>query len=126
MGHAYTVLEAKQLTKGPKKGTKLIKVRNPWGSETYNGPWSDKSNLWDAQSKEEVDLVDDSKDGLFWTDIDTYLANFGATSINYDAWGWAESKFLMIDDNTETKGTIRFCGPTCTKHSFKLTSTVKQ
>ena len=60
MGHAYTVLEAKQLTKGPKRGTKLIKVRNPWGSETYNGPWSDKSNLWDAQSKEEVDLVDDS------------------------------------------------------------------
>ena len=59
MGHAYTVLEAKELTQGPKKGTKLIKVRNPWGKEKYNGPWSDKSDLWDDLSIEEVDLVDD-------------------------------------------------------------------
>ena len=59
-GHAYTVVEAKQLTKGRRRGTKLIKLRNPWGKETYSGPWSDKNNLWDNQSKEEVDLVDDS------------------------------------------------------------------
>ena len=122
MGHAYTVLEAKQLT----NGTKLIKVRNPWGRETYNGPWSDKSDKWDAQSKKEVDLVVDSEDGLFWTDIDTYLANFEYTSINYDARGWAESKFLMIDDKTRREGELEVCGPTCTRHTFTLTSTVKQ
>ena len=94
MGHAYTVLEAKQL----KNKTKLIKVRNPWGRETYNGPWSDKSPLWDAQSKKEVGMVDDTKDGLFWTDIDTYLNNFSHTSINFDSFDWAESRFLKIDD----------------------------
>jgi len=42
--------------------------------------------------------VDDTEDGMFWTDINTYLNNFASTSINYDAFNWAESKFLMIDD----------------------------
>jgi hypothetical protein len=39
-GHAYTLLGAREL----KDGTKLLKMRNPWGSENYNGPYSDKSN----------------------------------------------------------------------------------
>lgn len=37
--HAYSVLGVKTLS----NGTRLIKVRNPWGSERYSGPWSDKS-----------------------------------------------------------------------------------
>ena len=71
-------------------------------------------------------MVDNTADGIFWTDFDTYKTNFSSTSINYDPENWAQAKFLMIDDNSSTKGTIEFCGPTCTKHSFKLTSTVKQ
>lgn len=41
-GHAYTVLSVLTLS----DGTQLLKIRNPWGTENYNGPWSDKSELW--------------------------------------------------------------------------------
>jgi glycosidase len=39
-GHAYTLLGAVTLN----DGTKLVKIRNPWGSEAYTGPYSDSSN----------------------------------------------------------------------------------
>lgn len=37
--HAFTILDAQQLT----NGTKLIKMRNPWGSEMFVGDYSDLS-----------------------------------------------------------------------------------
>lgn len=36
-GHHYTVLGAHTF----KDGKKLINLRNPWGSEEYNGRWSE-------------------------------------------------------------------------------------
>jgi hypothetical protein len=43
--HAYTVIDAFIYN-----GTKLLKMRNPWGSEQYSGPWSDGSVEWTAQA----------------------------------------------------------------------------
>ena len=34
---------------------KLIKLRNPWGRETYKGPFSDMSKKWSNKLKEEVE-----------------------------------------------------------------------
>lgn len=49
--HAFTVLGAKKL----KDGTKLIKMRNPWGKETYKGSWSDTDTTnWTAAHLKEV------------------------------------------------------------------------
>jgi hypothetical protein len=45
-GHAYTMLGALKLTDDTGKEWNLIKMRNPWGSEGYNGPWSDKDDRW--------------------------------------------------------------------------------
>lgn len=42
--HAYTMLDTLTLS----NGQRLIKMRNPWGSETYNGPWGDDSAKWTA------------------------------------------------------------------------------
>jgi hypothetical protein len=45
-GHAYGVLDAIELKGGAHDGQKLIQMRNPWGINEYNGPWSEKSSLW--------------------------------------------------------------------------------
>ena len=37
-GHAYSLMGTAKLT----DGTELLKVRNPWGSEVYDGPYSDE------------------------------------------------------------------------------------
>ena len=64
--HAYSVLDARELS----DGTQLLHVRNPWGSERYHGPFSDKSKLWKDFS-EFKDVVD-KDDGLWWIDAQTF------------------------------------------------------
>jgi len=52
-GHAYTVLEAREV---PYKDEplRLLKVRNPWGSQEWNGAWSDGSKEWTAEMMKEL------------------------------------------------------------------------
>jgi hypothetical protein len=35
-GHAYSIIGVATYN-----GTNLVKIRNPWGSEGWAGPWSD-------------------------------------------------------------------------------------
>ena len=49
-GHAYSVVSAHELKDawGNVK-QRLFRVRNPWGSDRYNGPWSDgDTSRWTA------------------------------------------------------------------------------
>lgn len=41
-GHAYTLIGAIQLS----NGANLVKLRNPWGREQYNGEYSDEDSVW--------------------------------------------------------------------------------
>ena len=42
--HVYTVLDTHEID-----SKKLLRIRNPWGVETYKGPWSDDdTSNWDA------------------------------------------------------------------------------
>lgn len=41
-------------------------MRNPWGKESYNGPWGDKdTENWTPKIKEELNFVD-ANDGVFY------------------------------------------------------------
>ena len=69
--HAYTVLGTKLLT----DGTKLVKIRNPWGKETYKGRFSDKSADWTAARIKEVGLVK-KDDGVFYMPVADFKRDF--------------------------------------------------
>ena len=43
-GHAYSLLDIKEVNYNGK--TTLIKIRNPWSKEKYNGPWRDNDPRW--------------------------------------------------------------------------------
>jgi hypothetical protein len=43
--HAYTIMAALTLTDETGKEWNLLKMRNPWASEGYNGPWNDKDHV---------------------------------------------------------------------------------
>jgi len=49
-------------------GKKLVKIRNPWGIESFSGAYSDKSQLWDEATKKEAGY-ENKNDGIFFTDI---------------------------------------------------------
>lgn len=70
-GHAYTVLGAVELKQGERTVHKLIKMRNPWGSERYTGPWSDKSSLWNSSFRNQAGAVD-KNDGTFFIRAEDY------------------------------------------------------
>ena len=78
-GHAYTTLGTTTVTKDGNE-VRLVKVRNPWGAEDYNGPWSDNSNLWTPELRTQVQGAsgdaDISNEGIFYMDITTYRTNF--------------------------------------------------
>lgn len=52
--HAYTVIDVVTLNfRGRAKTVqKLIKLRNPWGTETYNGGWNDTDSRWTEALKD--------------------------------------------------------------------------
>ena len=46
-GHAYSILDVfeidKARTKKPRKSSRLLRIRNPWGNYEWNGKWCDNS-----------------------------------------------------------------------------------
>ncbi|TID23599.1 Methylenetetrahydrofolate reductase 2 [Venturia nashicola] len=93
-GHAYTVLSAREITKpaniiaeeeraalklGRKRRAKeangklrLLKLRNPWGSQEWNGAWSDGSKEWTPDVMKELDHTF-GDDGIFWISYKDFL-----------------------------------------------------
>jgi hypothetical protein len=49
--HAYTILDAIEVTKNGEPYQKLVKMRNPWGIEGYTGPWKDGDAEWTPELK---------------------------------------------------------------------------
>lgn len=100
-GHAYVVQHV-QVTNS---GTKMVRLRNPWGYETYTGAYSDATATgnanWTEALREELDhWGSDRQDGVFWMDYDSYYSNFGDTNFNKDTTGWHTSSYLKLDDTT--------------------------
>lgn len=46
-GHLFTLVKLVELS----NGTRLAKIRNPFGFEWYRGPWSDGSSEWTDEFK---------------------------------------------------------------------------
>ena len=63
-------------------------------------------------------------DGLFFVPIEIYKSDFGMTNFNYDTNKMWRSHWLKLDDNTHSPGKSEWCGPTCTRHEFRLKSEV--
>jgi calpain-15 len=53
-GHAYSVLDAKEINVTASKTEKILKLRNPWGKFEWTGDWSDKSPLWTPSTIKQV------------------------------------------------------------------------
>ena len=121
--HAYTVLGTKLLT----DGTKLVKIRNPWGKETYKGRFSDKSADWTPARIKEVGLIK-KDDGVFYMPLADFKRDFTQTQVNIDPTDMHSAYFLRLnDDGTgSTACTVNTTSTACRKHVVTVTSTVAQ
>jgi len=70
--HAYSLITAREVC-----GFKLLRLRNPWGCQEWNGAWSDESAEWQMHPEVKAALqIDDPAcpDGVFyisWKDFRT-------------------------------------------------------
>lgn len=55
-------------------------MRNPWSTEGYYGPFSDKSNYWTASYKQQVNYVN-ANDGKFFMPAKMYFQAFDTASV---------------------------------------------
>ena len=119
--HAYTVLGPQVLTDEAGNEIKLIKMRNPWGAEDYDGAYSDKSSLWtDALRNQAGSVI--ANDGEFFIPLADYKKSFVETQINYNTEAMSRSVFLVLDDaSTETRQG-EMCQGTCSYHKFTIKS----
>ena len=79
-GHAFTIISAHdEIIKGNQ--VRLLRIRNPWGYQEWNGPWSDDSIEWDEEAKSKfVDYIN-QEDGTFFIEYSDYIENFLETQI---------------------------------------------
>ena len=78
--HAYSVLTSIQVG-----GIKMIKLRNPWGSDAeWTGDWSDDSELWGRHANI-AELLDFKKapDGIFWMDWRDFSSIFNSLDVSH-------------------------------------------
>ena len=119
--HAYVVLGAKELS----NGDKVVKMRNPWGYERYKCAYSDDSDLWTPELRQEAGATESVvNDGMFFMKLEDYFSQGLASLISFDTTDWYYDKFLMLDDNTDSPGGWSWCGSTCTRHILSISSSV--
>ena len=68
--HAYSIMDAVE-----KKGHRLLKVRNPWGTDEWRGAWSDGSEQWTPEWMHELNHKF-GDDGMFWISYEDLLDKF--------------------------------------------------
>jgi len=99
-GHAYSVLDVKDLTNaaGEIEHT-IIKIRNPWSSDTWDGPWRDDDPNWTddylQQIGSERNEHTNARDGIFWMDYQWFLDNMYNSGVSmYDKYAGYDHETL--------------------------------
>jgi calpain-15 len=78
-GHAYSLLRAKEVLDHGVK-TRIVELRNPWGEGEWSGEWSDNSDKWTMQLKEEC-KVSTAEDGKFWMNLKDFMTYYEICNI---------------------------------------------
>lgn len=69
--HGYTVVDVKEYN-----NEYMVKLRNPWGSETFKGDWHDGDTAkWTKEAKKALQPLP-IEDGVFWMEMDDFKKNF--------------------------------------------------
>ena len=82
-GHAYTVLQVRQIQQGYYRGAQVLQIRSPWGRFEWGGDWSNESpQLQACRSELEDDGVESTgSNGQFWMSFNDFKLYFASVSV---------------------------------------------
>ena len=99
MGHAHTVVGAYSIKDAAGTVTnRLIRIRNPWGSDSYTGPWYDGDSRWTAAIKAQVPYAN-SNEGYFFIEVNDFILGFYYFTINYMRDTWRTNYYEKLSDD---------------------------
>lgn len=103
--HAYTVLSTHTIQVNG-RSQQLIKMRNPWSKNNYNGTFSDKDSIWNNAAVANQ-LGGKAKitrgDGVFYIPPKEFLENFRAVAVGYNIPGHVHSQVESQNDDNKIK-----------------------
>lgn len=127
----YTVLGTYKLS----NKVNVVKLRNPYGLYGYEwtGAYGDADPIWTstitAASKSAVGYTNNGNDGVFFMSMTDFKANFQWVDYTYNpTTTWKQAYWMALGDGNTvgTTGTTSYCGSTCKRTVFDVTSTVAQ
>ena len=75
INHAYTILDIKEFEE-----IKLIRMRNPWGSNDFVGKWNQNSDFWSHSLKKQLDFKPE-ENGMFYMSYEEFLQSFESVNV---------------------------------------------
>lgn len=97
--HAYTVAGRVTLS----TGEKLVRIRNPWGRDSYRGQFGADSPKWTSALEKEVPDAKNSDDGYEYLPINQFKVSFERLAANHNAEKMKMDYFMMLDDKSKNK-----------------------
>ena len=102
--HAYSVIDCIVINSKGKK-VNLIKIRNSWGYQKWNGDWSNKSSLWGDEEKKQVGFKD-KNDGMFYISFEDFYKYFKITTICYVLYNSFSKSYVISGENKINNGNV--------------------
>lgn len=79
--HIYTLLDLFEVQPARGGVVKLLKVRNPHAKSKWEGDWSDASELWTPQLRQQCGCPEGGTPGVLFISLRDFLRNFGHCTI---------------------------------------------
>ena len=127
--HAYTVAGRVTL----KNGEKLVRIRNPWGKDSYRGQYGADSPKWTSALEKEVPDAKNADDGYEYLPIAQFKVSFERLAANHNAEKMKMDYYMMLDDKSKNKPKAGVqtqisdsCGANCLLHEVTVVSSKAQ
>ena len=106
MGHAYTLVKVYKVNTDFGE-ERLVKLKNPYRDEEFTGDWSDNSDLWTDEIKDQCefpsnDNEEEDKDGIFYMSFNDFIEYFCDIDIAKVETGY-QSTYYKIKKKYATK-----------------------
>ena len=106
MGHAYTLVKVYKVNTDFGE-ERLVKLKNPYRDEEFTGDWSDDSDLWTDEIKEQCEFhsnddEEENQDGIFYMSFNDFIEYFSDIDIAKVETGY-QSTYYKIKKKYATK-----------------------